>query len=62
MLLVKEKAVFPIEDPRPRGAANEIAERIAYDCCEREERSQLVYIQVATRGEQAGGNKQGVSG
>jgi hypothetical protein len=62
MLLVKEKAVFPIEDPRARGAANEIAERIAYDCCEREERSQLVYIQVPARGEQAGGNKQGVSG
>ena len=44
MLLVEEKAVFPVEDPRPGGAADEIAEGIAYDCCEREERSQLVYI------------------
>jgi hypothetical protein len=62
MLLVEEKAVFPIEDPRTRGVADEIAERIAYDCSDRENRRQLVYIQISVRGEQAGGNKQGVAG
>ena len=62
MLLVEEKAVFPIEDPRACGAADEISERIAYDCCEREEGSQLVYIQVPARGQQSGGNKQGIPG
>ena len=62
MLLVEEKAVFPIEDPWTRRAADEIAEGIAYDCCERESGSQLVYVQVSTRGDQAGGNKQRITG
>jgi hypothetical protein len=61
MFLVEEEAVFPIEDPRSASAANGIAEGIAQDCREREDRSQLVYIQVSVRGEQAGGNKQGVA-
>jgi hypothetical protein len=62
MLLVEEKAVFPVENPGSRGAADEIAEGIAYDCCEGEGRSQLIYIQIAVRGEQARGNKQGITG
>jgi hypothetical protein len=62
MLLVEEKAVFPIENPWSRGAADEIAEGIAYDCCEGEGGSQLIYIQIAVRGEQARGNKQGITG
>ena len=62
MLLVEEKAVFPIENPWTRSAADEIAEGIAYDCCEREDWSQLVYIQVPARGNQAGGDKQGIPG
>jgi hypothetical protein len=32
MLLVEEEAVFPIEDPWTRGAADEITEGIAHDC------------------------------
>ncbi len=62
MFLVEEKAVFPIEDPWARGAADEIAEGIAYDCCEREEWGQLVYVQIFARREQARSNEQGVSG
>ncbi|HXL86499.1 MAG TPA: hypothetical protein VN927_04780 [Gemmatimonadaceae bacterium] len=62
MLLVEEQAVFPVEDPRTRGAADEITERIAQDCSEREDWSQLVYIQVSARGEQACGDKQGIAG
>ena len=62
MLLVEEEAVFPLEDPWSRGAANEITERIAQNCCEREDWSQLIYIQVSARGEQAGGDKQGIAG
>jgi len=62
MLLVEEKAVFPIEDPWTRRAADEIAKGIAYDCRERESGSQLVYIQISTRGDQAGGNKQRITG
>jgi len=62
MLLVEEKAVFPNEDPWSRRAADEIAEGIAYDCCEREGGSQLVYVQIPVRGEEAGSNKQGIPG
>jgi hypothetical protein len=62
MLLVEEKAVFPIEDPRTRCAADEIAEGIAYDCSERESGSQLVNVQVSAGGDQAGGNKQRITG
>ena len=62
MLLVEEEAVFTIEDPRAGGAANGITERIAQNCREREDWSQLVYIEVSVRGEQAGGNKQGIAG
>lgn len=62
MLLVEEKAVFPVEDPWARGATDEIAEGIAYDCREREEGSELVYIQVSARRDQSRGNKQGVAG
>jgi hypothetical protein len=62
MLLVEEKAVFPIEYSRARGAADKIPERIAYDCRKRENGGQLIYIQVAVCGEQAGGNKQGIAG
>ena len=62
MLLVEEKAVFPIEDPWTCRATDEIAEGIAYDCCEREDWSQLVYVQVSARGDQAGGNKQRIPG
>jgi hypothetical protein len=62
MLLVEEKAVFPTENPWPRRPADEIAERIAYDCCEREDGSQLIYIQIAVCGEQAGSNEQGIAG
>jgi hypothetical protein len=62
MFLVEEKAVFAIEDPWTSGAADEIPERVAYDCRDREDWSQLIYIQISVRGEQAGGNKQGVSG
>jgi hypothetical protein len=62
MLLVEEEAVFALEDPRSGGAPNEITERIAQDCCEREHWSQLIYIQISTRREQAGGNKQGITG
>ena len=62
MLLVEEEAVLPTENPGSGGAAYEIAERIAYHCSEREDRSQLVYIQIPARCEQAGGNKQGVPG
>ena len=62
MLLVEEKAVFPVKDPRARDPADKIAEGIAYDCCERENWSQLVYVQVPVRGEQAGSNKQRVTG
>jgi hypothetical protein len=62
MLLVEEKAVFPIEDSRTGGAADGVTERIAYDCSERENWSQLIYIQISVRGEQAGGNKQGIAG
>ena len=62
MLLVEEKAVFAAEDPWAGGAADGVAERIAYDCSERENWSQLIYIQIPVRGEQAGGNKQGIAG
>ena len=62
MLLVEEKAVFAAEDPRAGGAADGVTERIAYDCSERENWSQLIYIQIPVRGEQAGGNKQGIAG
>jgi hypothetical protein len=62
MLLVEEKAVFPIEDPWTRRAADEIAEGIAYDCCEGESGSELIYVQISTRGDQAGGNKQRITG
>ena len=62
MFLVEEKAVFPIEDPWARGAADEIAEGIAYDCCDGEDWSQLVYVQVSVRREQAGSNKQRITG
>ena len=61
MLLVEEEAVLPIENPGSGGAADEITERIAYDCSEREDWSQLVYIQIPARREQAGGNKKGIS-
>jgi hypothetical protein len=60
MLLVEEKAVFPIENPWTGRAADEIAEGIADDRCEREDWGQLVYIQVPARGDQAGGNEQGI--
>ncbi len=62
MFLVEEKAVFPIEDPWARRAADEIAEGIAYNCCGRKDWSQLVYVQVSARREQAGGNKQRITG
>ena len=62
MLLVEEKAVLAVEDSRTGGAADGVAERIAYDCSERENWSQLIYIQIPVRGEQAGGNKQGIAG
>ena len=62
MFLVEEKAAFPIENPWARSVADEIAEGIAYNCCERERWSQLIYVQVSVRGEQAGGNKQGIAG
>jgi hypothetical protein len=62
MLLVEEKAVFAIEDPWTGRAADEIAEGIAYDCCEGESGSQLVYVQISARGDQAGGNKQRITG
>lgn len=62
MLLVEEKAVFAIEDPWTRRAPDEIAEGIAYDCCEREGGSQLVYVQISTRRDQAGSNKQRITG
>jgi hypothetical protein len=62
MLLVEEKAVFTIEDSWSRRAADEIAEGIAHDCCEREGGGQLVYVQMAARRDQTGGNKQGISG
>jgi hypothetical protein len=58
MLFVEEEAVFPIEDPWTRGAADEITERIAQDRRQRENWSQLIYIQISASGEQAGGNKQ----
>jgi hypothetical protein len=62
MFLVEEKAVFPIEDPWAGGAADEIAEGIAYNCCDREDWCELVYVQVSARSEQASGNKQGITG
>jgi hypothetical protein len=61
MLLVEEEAVFPIENPGAGGATDEITERIAYDCSEREGGSQLVHVQIPTRCEQAGGNQEGIS-
>jgi hypothetical protein len=62
MLLVEEEAVLPIEDSWARGPADEIAEGIPYDCCEREGRGQLIYIQVSPRGEQPGSNQEGITG
>ncbi len=62
MFLVEEEAILPIEDPWTCGAANGIAEGIAEDCCECQDWCQLIYIQVSARGEQAGGNKQGIAG
>jgi hypothetical protein len=62
MLLVEEKAVFPIEDPRARGSADPIAQGITYDCSEREGRGQLVYVEISMRGEQSGGDKQRIAG
>jgi hypothetical protein len=61
MLLVEEKAVFPVEDFRTGGAADGVPERVAHDCSERENWSQLIYIQISLRGEQAGSNKQGIA-
>ena len=57
MLLVEEEAVLALEDPWAGGAADEITEGIAQDCCECQNWSQLIYIQVPVRGEQARGNK-----
>jgi hypothetical protein len=62
MLLVEEEAVFPIENPRTCGAADEMPERVAQNCRKSENWSKLIYIQVSVRGEQAGGNKQGITG
>ncbi len=62
MLLVEEEAVFPVENPRTGGAPDEVTEGIAQDCCEREDWSQRIYIEVSVRGEQASGNKQGITG
>ncbi|HEY8833410.1 MAG TPA: hypothetical protein VIM21_12985 [Gemmatimonadaceae bacterium] len=61
MLLVEEQAVFAIEDSGSAGPTDEITESIAYDCSEREDGSQLVYIQVPARCDQPGGNKQGIT-
>jgi len=62
MLLVEEEAVLPIEYPWSGGAPDGITKGIAQDCRERQDWSQLIYIQVPVRGEQASGYKQGVAG
>jgi hypothetical protein len=62
MFLVEEKAVFPVEDPWTGRAPDEIPEGIAYNCCDREDWSELIYVQVSAGRDQAGGNKQRIAG